>query len=324
MPKIAYRQVNIRAAGQSMIRTVNKICAEYAAAGYSLTLRQVYYQMVARDYIPNNQRSYANLGELINSARLCGLTDWYAIEDRTRYARSRPHWDSPDELLASTALGYHIDLRVGQPEYIECWVEKDALIDIVEQVANKHDVTCFSCRGYTSQTAMWNAARRLQRHSMDGEIPLRIIHVGDHDPSGIDMSRDIFDRISMFLEGGDFDGEHSYDFDVERVALNMDQIKQYNPPPNPAKTTDSRYEAYIEKYGTESWELDALEPKLLSGIIEEAILKHTDEVAFADMLRKQEEERAVLGEAADFAKNRDKWSRAFSLPYYFLEETCKG
>ncbi len=180
MPKIAYRQVNIRAAGQSMIRTVNKICAEYAAAGYSLTLRQVYYQMVARDYIPNNQRSYANLGELINSARLCGLTDWYAIEDRTRYARSRPHWDSPDELLASTALGYHIDLRVGQPEYIECWVEKDALIDIVEQVANKHDVTCFSCRGYTSQTIPMEALDAIPGHSMPvhtGNVPFQVVDV---------------------------------------------------------------------------------------------------------------------------------------------------
>ena len=87
MPKIEYVPKNFSADRLQMIEKVNGVVAEYQKQGYSLTLRQVYYQMVARDIIPNNMRSYKNLGNLINDARLAGLIDWLAIEDRTRNLR---------------------------------------------------------------------------------------------------------------------------------------------------------------------------------------------------------------------------------------------
>jgi hypothetical protein len=183
MPRIKYTDIKIRMAGRALIEQVNGIIDEYNAAGYSLTLRQVYYQLVARGVIPNNERSYKNVGELVSNGRLAGLIDWYAIEDRTRYIRSLPHWDEPAEIVASAANQYRIDLWETQPQYVEVWVEKDALIGIIEQTARKYDVPCFSCRGYTSQSEMWGAAQRILRKSRQGERPCTIIHLGDHDPS---------------------------------------------------------------------------------------------------------------------------------------------
>jgi hypothetical protein len=140
MPKIRYENIKIRMGGLALIQKINSIIAEYDQAGYSLTLRQVYYQLVARGIIPNNERSYKNVGKLISQGRLAGLIDWYAIEDRTRYIRSLSHWNEPGEIVASAARQYRIDLWDTQPQYVEVWVEKDALIGIIEQVAERHDI----------------------------------------------------------------------------------------------------------------------------------------------------------------------------------------
>lgn len=157
MPKIAYIEKTFRDDKLELIGIANGIVAEYEAQGYGLTLRQLYYQMVSRDIIPNNIRSYKNLGNLIDDARSAGLVDWHAIEDRTRNLRRRPHWEEPQEIIDAIARQHHIDYWEGQENYVEAWVEKDALIGIVEQIGDKLDVACFSCRGYTSQSELWGS-----------------------------------------------------------------------------------------------------------------------------------------------------------------------
>ncbi|MCG7410591.1 hypothetical protein MH117_24650 [Paenibacillus sp. ACRRX] len=194
--KICYRDIKFRQNSLELIERVNRIIEEYQAKGYSLTLRQVYYQLVARDVIPNNERSYKNLGNLISDGRIAGLIDWMAIEDRTRNLRGNSHWDTPGDIINSAAYSFAYDKWEGQEKYVEVWVEKDALVGIVGQICNKLDVPYFSCRGYVSQSEMWMAARRLRRMSSDKQTV--IIHLGDHDPSGVDMSRDIVDRLGIF------------------------------------------------------------------------------------------------------------------------------
>jgi hypothetical protein len=287
MPKIKYLDLKIRTSGRVLIEQVNGIIDEYNAAGYSLTLRQVYYQLVARGVIPNNERSYKNIGELVSNGRLAGLIDWYAIEDRTRYIRSLPHWNEPAEIIARAASQYRIDLWETQPQYVEVWVEKDALIDIIEQTAQKYDVPCFSCRGYTSQSEMWSAARRIMRESRRGERPCTIIHLGDHDPSGIDMTRDIRERLALF-------GAKDCEMSVNRIALNIDQINRYNPPPNPAKFTDTRAKKYIQEFGETSWELDALEPRKLDELVRRTIEQYID----ADLMEEAKKTAAGRKKAA--------------------------
>lgn len=265
MSKIRYKDIRFQSKSLELIELVNSVVDDYSKQGYELTLRQVYYQLVARGYIPNNERSYKNIGNLINDGRLAGLIDWYAITDRTRNLRGNSHWNTPADVINSARYSYLLDKWEGQPNYVEVWVEKDALVDVVGQVCRPLDIPFFSCRGYTSQSEMWSAAQRfIGQANREQRI---ILHLGDHDPSGIDMTRDIQDRLDLF-------GSNVY---VKRVALTMGQITTYNPPPNPAKITDSRAAKYIDEYGDESWELDALEPRVITDLIKNEVTAYRDD-----------------------------------------------
>lgn len=292
MPYICYQEKKFGVEKLNLIDEINDVVAEYQRQGYTLTLRQLYYQLVARDIIENNMRSYKNTGVLVNDARLAGLIDWEAVEDRTRNLKGLGHWDSPADIIESAIYSYRKDLWENQHYYLEVWVEKEALAEVVATACRPWDVNYFCCRGYVSQSEMWEAAQRLIRKCNE-EKECLIIHLGDHDPSGIDMSRDIEERLRMF---GEHDG---YNFTerfqgLRRIALNMEQIELYNPPPNPAKTTDSRYKSYIEKFGDESWELDALEPKVITSLIQDTISEYADEDIMDEVKSEVEGEKRVM------------------------------
>lgn len=287
MPKIQYKEISFRQKSLDLIELINSVIDEYSAQGYELTLRQAYYQLVARGYIENNERSYKNIGSLINDGRLAGLIDWNSITDRTRNLRNRAHWDQPQDVIYSAKYSYLLDKWEGQPNYVEVWVEKDALIDIVGQACRPLDTPHFSCRGYTSQSEMWSAAQRFIRQK--NREARYIIHLGDHDPSSIDMTRDIQERLEMF-------GADVY---VKRVALTMNQVTTYNPPPNPAKITDSRCGKYIDQYGEESWELDALEPQMLTKLITNEVTALRDDAIYQAICDREEAEKHELQTVAD-------------------------
>jgi hypothetical protein len=241
MPKIKYQDLAIlrNPAKLAVVKQANAIIAEYQAQGFDLTLRQLYYQFVARDLIPNRLQEYKRLGDIINDARLAGLIDWLAIVDRTRNLKDLAHWNDPPEIVDAVAEQFRIDKWRTQPYRVEVWIEKDALVGVIEGVCQDLDVPFFSCRGYTSQSEMWSAAQRLRKHAKGDQTPV-ILHFGDHDPSGCDMTRDIQDRLRMFI------GKH---LEVRRLALNMPQVDEYNPPPNPAKISDSRCAAISKSTG---------------------------------------------------------------------------
>lgn len=287
MPLIAYKEMSFAAATKVVIDQANQIIREYGAQGFDLTLRQLYYQFVSRDLIANSQKEYKRLGDIVNNARLAGLIDWDHITDRTRNLRSLGHWGSPAAIILSALDSFQTDKWASQAHRVEVWIEKDALVGVVAGVCNRLDVPFFSCRGYTSQSEMWEAGQRMLRHFRDGKRP-RIIHLGDHDPSGIDMSRDIQERIELFT-GGQFTKSC-----FVRIALNRDQIDQYAPPPNPAKTTDSRYETYIAKHGDESWELDALDPRVISTLIQDQVMRWRNESAWTKAVKAEAEMRKDL------------------------------
>lgn len=138
---------SFRAASLKRIDQVNEIIADYQRQGYSLTLRQLYYQLVSRDLIPNDQKEYSKLSTLIVDARRSGLIDWDTIEDRTRYLREYRALSGINEAIRQAAYQYSIDLWEGQPCYVEVWAEKDAVIDIIGKACNKYRVPFFSCRG---------------------------------------------------------------------------------------------------------------------------------------------------------------------------------
>lgn len=283
MSKIQYLAKNFRPHSRAIINLANEIIEEYQGQGYDLTLRQLYYQFVARDLISNTQKDYHNLGTIISNARLAGLIDWKAIIDRTRSTVSNSHWADPQEIIEACADSYRIDTRTTQDSYVEVWVEKEALAGVIEKTCRRLDVLSFACRGYVSQSAMWEAAQRIGNQEESGKAAT-ILHLGDHDPSGIDMTRDIQDRLCLF-------GSQVI---VDRIALTMEQIEQYSPPPNPAKLTDSRCSNYIAEYGSESWELDALEPTVLDKLIASHVTELTNNTAIKSRLRQQEKDRKNL------------------------------
>lgn len=254
--KQLYVHKNFSPGTVAIIDQANAIIIEYADQGYLLTLRQLYYQFVARDIIPNTTQSYKRLGSIVNDARLAGMIDWSAIEDRTRAVSRPPAWESPADILHQCAKQYRENLWEQQPCYVEVWVEKEALAGVIAQACEEWRVPYLSCRGYTSQSEMYESAMRFLRAGEVGQDCI-LLHLGDHDPSGIDMTRDIVDRLAMF----------GARVDVRRLALNMPQIDELGPPPNPAKVTDSRFEAYEQEYGDESWELDALEPSYIDHLV---------------------------------------------------------
>lgn len=273
-----FQSFNFKPDTLAMIKKANSIIQELMAAGYTLTLRQLYYQLVSRDIIANKQTEYKRLGSILNDARLAGLIDWDSIEDRTRNLESVGHWSTPEDIINACAQSFRIDKWETQPCRVEVWVEKDALVGVLEKACRKLDVAWFSCRGYTSQSELYGAGKRLAEYISAGQEPV-IIHLGDHDPSGIDMTRDIHDRLSMFAEEK---------IEVRRIALNMDQIERYSPPPNPAKITDSRFEGYQRIHGEESWELDALTPQ----IIDDLITREVEDFIDHDKMQEAEEEEA--------------------------------
>lgn len=288
MPKRKYKDFDFKKSSLDIITQANAILEEYDAQGYVITLRQLYYQFVARGLLANRQQNYRRLGSIINDARLAGLVDWAHMEDRTRFVRSLSSWADPSQIVGACASQFRVDMWATQKNRIEVWIEKDALVGVIEGVCNDLRVPFFSCRGFTSQSEMWAAAQRLVHWRRSGQA-VTILHLGDFDPSGVDMSRDIEERLALFM--GDAP-------EFERLALNMPQVEQYSPPPNPAKATDSRFAAFSEKYGDESWELDALEPTVIGGLIRSAVEARRDLKQWKTDTKEENEHRESLKRVA--------------------------
>lgn len=279
------------ASSLALIEIANGIIEEYDALGYRLSLRQLYYQLVARDHIPNTVQSYKRVGSILSDARDAGLVDWEAIEDRGRVPYLPAAWDNPAQIVSAAANQFRVDRWQGQDEYVEVMVEKDALSGILRPVCSQWHVRLTANKGYSSSTAMYDAGQRFLEEYNNARS-LNLIYLGDHDPSGIDMTRDVRER--MYLYGEDIH------INVIRLALNMDQVEQWNPPPNPAKETDSRFAGYRAQFGDTSWELDAVEPTRLADLVTREIQALIDDSQWARVAAK---ESKMKNELLTFAKN---------------------
>ena len=277
---------SFRADSLTIIDNANGIISDYQDQGYSLTLRQLYYQFVSRDLIPNNQKSYSRLGNIITDARMAGLIDWEAIEDRTRGVKAWLIQESVQRSLWGFEYNIAYDFWDRLNTYVEVWVEKEALADVIKKACIQYSVPYLSCKGYLSASEAYRSGKRFEEAIQDGKHCV-LIHLGDHDPSGLDMTRDNNDRIDLF-------SWNKSKVEVRRIALNMNQIEKYSPPPNPAKISDSRAKEYINRFGTESWELDALEPSLLKKLIQEEITSLIDFDIWEETEQQQKDARKTL------------------------------
>lgn len=282
--KEAFTDYNPRDNTLMDIHMANTILEDYARQGFVLSVRQLYYQFVSRDLIPNTQQQYKRLAGIVADARKGGLIDWNYIEDRGRNLASVSTWNSPSEIVEACVRQYRRDRWADQPEHVEIWVEKDALLGVIERAVQDLDVPFVSCRGYPSASMVYEARNRLSAY--DG---VTVLHLGDHDPSGIDATRAIRDELELY-------GAQA---EVRRIALTWEQVQQYNPPPNPAKETDSRFAGYTSIYGDDCWELDALEPQVIVDLIRAEVNDMLDSGIWAETLAQEEEERDEIRKAAE-------------------------
>lgn len=304
----------------------NRVVERYQAKNLKLTLRQLYYQLVSRNLIPNEERAYKRISALLSNGRLMGQVDWEAIEDRIRVPRIPPEFKDLDDLVETALWNYRLDRWEGQENYVELWVEKDALAGILAPIANEYHSALMVNRGYSSQSAMFDAGQRYLEACYGGALkygnfaeyagikagkdfkeedvrrlrkirvldpeeipdPKRrpiLLYLGDMDPSGEDMVRDIRERLQMF---------GVVHIDVRKIALTMEQIEEHQPPPNPAKRTDPRAAEYIEKFGSTSWEVDALPPEVLDELVRSEFEVLIDMEKMDAVKAREEKDKKVL------------------------------
>lgn len=272
--KIKYKDWNPRKPSLALLDKCTDILNQYAEDGYDLTLRQLYYQLVAADLIPNKQSEYDKLGRMIDNARNAGMVDWGMIKDRGRALYGLNSWDTPEEFLAEQAGKFHLDPWRYEKIRLQVWVEKDALSSVIKRACTPFRVDYFPCKGYMSASAVWSMGRLTVESGIEKWV---ILHLGDHDPSGLDMSRDIQARLSLY--SSPIEGHDEYDrpeVEVKRIALNMNQIEEHTPPPNPLKMTDTKSVKYRAVHGESSWELDALKPATIVDLIQGHIEEHIE------------------------------------------------
>lgn len=301
MAKEFIKDTNFRPESLRLIKTLDEIIVDYQGQNLTLTLRQLYYQCITKNLFPNSERSYQNLSKLVTNARLAGLLDWDAIEDRVRQPSTPYETTDPASFVHDYRFNYRLPRWAGQEHYVELWVEKDALAGVLRPIAREYHITLMVNRGYSSASAMYEAAQRFAtncgidrvpgegdpsddrdeeeleadreryldeadretlRAAEEGTRRPHLLYLGDMDPSGEDMVRDVRDRLKLF-------GVEK--LDVRKIALTMPQVEEHNPPPNPAKLSDSRAKKYVEKHGESSWEVDALPPQELGRLIRRSL-----------------------------------------------------
>jgi hypothetical protein len=216
-----------------------EIIDEYQRQGYCLTLRQLYYQFVARELVENNQKRYKRLGSIIDGAKWDKIIPWDAIEDRTRFLREPVSWKSPEEAIEAVADEFRFDLWAETQNYHpEVWIEKDALIGVIEGICDRRRVPYIALRGYSSGPALWQASERFTGLLRRGIKPV-VFYLVDHDPSGRGMPDDVSKRLGLLCERK---------IDVRCIALTREQVEEHRLPPTLVKDSDSRSDEYKEEH----------------------------------------------------------------------------
>lgn len=272
----------------NLIEFCNAVINNFVAQGYDLSLRQLYYQCVSRNVLPNRPESYTMLGKLIGFARMAGLVDWDHIVDRGRPLHKSTLWSGPGNMIKQLAKTFKYDRWKNQPFFLEVMVEKQALEGVLLPVCNRLGIGFSANKGYSSASALYEASLRYNKAFARGK-EVCVFYLGDHDPSGVDMTRDIRERLKVFC---------GREVDVKRLSLNKSQIEEHDLPPNPAKLSDSRSGKYVERHGDSSWELDALPPNVLANYVLAAVNRRLDHDQWKKDLALEAKMRAHLEGAA--------------------------
>jgi hypothetical protein len=272
-----------------VLEQANIILDEYQVLGHKLTLRQLFYQFVARDLLPNSPETYRLVCGTVNDGRDAGEIDWDMIEDRSRELQHVWFDASPASAIKYAADSYKEDPWLNQPYMPIVAIEKDALLGVIEPVCSEYRVKRLSLRGNCSDTLLYELAKLCVEAVEDDKTPV-VLLLTDHDPTGIiNMPPDISGRLERYA---------GQEIEVRRLGLTMQQVRRYRLPNNPAKEKDPRYGRYHKQFGDKSWELDALAPDVLAGLVHIELNRLIHQKRWAAALRKEGRNKAKLQAAA--------------------------
>lgn len=245
-----------------------------------MTVRQVFYQMTSRGYVPKTEAAYKGIiCRLLADIRLDGTIPFSYIADNTRWMRKPRTFNDADEALKLNIETYRRAMWLHMPVYVEIWMEKDALAGIVYDITEKWDVPLMVTRGYSSLSFLYESARTIREQKK----PAYIYYLGDYDPSGLDIARAVEEKLRRFAQGAEIH--------FQRIGVNEKQIEMWNLPTRPTKQTDTRTRNFNSDT---SVELDAIPPRDLRDLVEFNIVRHVDMEQYYELRKIEKLERESL------------------------------
>lgn len=272
------RPINKRRSRGEM-RRLRTIILQVIARYGSMTVRQVYYQLVSLGAVEKTEAEYKTVVRLLTEMRIEGSLPFDSIADNTRWMRKPRSFSSLEQALRITAETYKRATWDNQSDYLEIWLEKDALAGIVYEITEPWDIPLMVTRGYPSVSYLYGAAQAIESCGK----PTHLYYLGDHDPSGVDISRNVEARLREFAPNGEM-----Y---FTRLAVTKAQIVEFDLPTRPTKKTDSR----AKTFSGQSVEVDAIPPPELRSLVQSAIERHVNRRALRILQLAEQSEREALG-----------------------------
>jgi len=272
---------------------IQKLCDaiyELVEAEKPMTVRQIYYRCVSLGLIGKTEGEYKQtVCRLLVDMRRRGDLPYGWIADNTRWMRKPRTYSSMEDMLRITQQTYRRAIWDNQDAEVEIWLEKDALAGVLYDVTGEWDVPLMVTRGYPSLTFLHSSAE-----SMSTEKPTYIYYFGDHDPSGIDIPRKVERDLRAFAPEAEIH--------FERVAVTLQQIKEYDLPTRPTKKSDSR----SKSFEGESVEVDAIPPTELRNLVRQHITAHINDRSLRSLRMVEDMERDTLAGIIDGLEDDDE------------------
>jgi hypothetical protein len=182
------------------VAAIRGAIVEVVADDPPMTVRQVFYQLVTRGVIEKSEIEYhRTVIRLMTEMRLAGDLPYDWIIDESRRVRVTRTYDSVADAIEQTARFYRRSALAQSSDYLEVWLEKDALAGVLWDVTSDYDVPLMVSRGMPSLTFLHGSAQAIQRAAEEGKQAF-IYQFGDHDPSGVLIPRSIERRLAEMCE----------------------------------------------------------------------------------------------------------------------------
>jgi Protein of unknown function C-terminus (DUF2399). len=284
--RVKNKESTMQKNSKQLLGQVQEVIESY---DFALTLRQIYYQLVAKQVIPNQQKYYMKLSRLCVIGRDEGILREDAFADRLRQVDKPDSYIDLSDYMEVVKGAYRKDLWANQDSYIEIWTEKDALRSVLTQITYAYDVNLMVVRGQVSRTAIYES---YERFSEKVDKYCLLFYAGDFDPSGLSIYNSLVDRIKNYGVAGEY-------INFERIALTPEQIEDYDLPSDPGKRTDPNYKSFVAEYGDNVVELDSLPPEVLRATVKECIEQRIDFAKLELVQETELKEQARLQESVE-------------------------